>query len=257
MIKPPPLSVRNLSIVRDAPDDRRFNFQVNAGEIVVILGRNGSGKSLLVSCLAGQRVSAGASVAVCGHEVFQSRSRPSALALLGVMFQHPGLLRTLSVFDNVALPFLQSSLGLSGKLAGLVGLRLELLGCAHLSDLGTSSLGEGDKRCVALARALSGTTRFLIADEPSASLSPETRARVEDLLVMLVGRGALDGAILCTQDLEFALRVGNRFLFLKDPDPAAETIGGVREERTAASLFDHPHPPEISAFLSRRKEWQN
>ena len=257
MIKPPSLSVRNLAIIRDAPADRRFNFEVNVGEIVVVIGRNGSGKSLLVSCLAGQRVSDGASVAVCGHEVFQSRSRPSALALLGVMFQHPGLLRTLSVFDNVALPFLQSSLGLSGKLAGLVGLRLDLLGCAHLADMGTESLGEGDRRCVALARALSGSVRFLIADEPSAALSPETRARVEDLLVVLVARGALDGAILCTQDLEFAIRVGNRFLFLADPDPASGAIGGVREERTAATLFDHPHPHEISAFLSRRKEWQN
>ena len=252
-----PLTVSNLALVRDAPDDRRFDFEVSPGEIVVVLGRNGSGKSLLASCLAGQRVSRGASVAVCGHEVFHSRSRPSALALLGVVFQHPGLLRTLSVFDNVALPFLQNSLGLSSQLAGLVGLRLDLLGCAHLAGMGTESLGEGDKRCVALARALSGTTRFLIADEPVAALSPETRARVEDLLVVLVGHGALDGAILCTQDIEFALRVGSRFLFLKDPDPLTGAIGGVREERTPATLFDHPQPPEISAFLSRRKEWQN
>ena len=251
------LVVRNLALVQDAPEDRRFNFEVSSGEIVVVLGRNGSGKSLLVSCLAGQRVSHGASVKVCGHEVFHPKSRPSALALLGVMFQHPGLLRTLSVFDNVALPFLQNSLGLSGHLAELVGLRLDLLGCGHLAEMGSEALGEGDKRCVALARALSGTTRFLIADEPAAALSSETRARVEDLLTVLVGRGALDGAILCTQDLEFALRVGTRFLFLSDPDPATEAIGGVREERTAATLFNHPHPPEISAFLSRRKEWQD
>jgi ABC-type sulfate/molybdate transport systems ATPase subunit len=252
-----PLTVRNLALVRDAPDDRLFNFEIDAGEIVVVLGGNGSGKSLLVSCLAGQRISPGASVEVCGHEVFQSRSRPSALAALGVMFQHPGLLRTLSVFDNVALPFLQNSLGLTGQLAGLVGLRLDLLGCTHLADADTGSLGEGDKRCVALARALSGTTRFLIADEPAAALSPETRARVEDLLTVLVGQGALDGALLCTQDLEFALRVGSRFLFLRDSDPATGAIGGIREERTSAGLFDHPHPPEISDFLSRRKEWQD
>lgn len=252
-----PLIVRNLALVQNAPDDRLFNFEVSPGEIVVVLGRNGSGKSLLVACLAGQRLSRGASVAVCGHEVFQTRSRSSALAKLGVVFQHPGLLRTLSVFDNVALPFLQNSLGLTGQLAGLVGLRLDLLGCAHLAGMGTGSLGEGDKRCVALARALSGTTRFLIADEPSAALSPETRARVEDLLSVLVGCGALDGAILCTQDLEFALRVGTRFLFLRDPDPATGALGGVREERTLATLFDQPYLPEISAFLSRRKEWQD
>jgi len=252
-----PLTVRHLSLTRDAPADREFNLEISSGEIAVVLGGNGSGKSLLVSCLSGQRTSRGASVAVCGHELFARHSRAPAQALLGVMFQHPGLLRTLSVFDNVALPFLQNSLGLSGQLAGLVGLRLELLGCGHLADMETESLGTGDKRCVALARALSGTARVLIADEPSAALSSETQARVEELITVLVARSALDAAVICTQDMEFALRVGTRFIFLRDPDRSTGALGGVREERMAGTLFDQPHPPEISAYLSRRNEWKN
>lgn len=252
-----PLAVRQLSLTREAPDDRVFNFDVARGEVAVVLGGNGSGKSLLVSCLSGQRASPDASVSVCGHELFHRHSRPSAQALLGVVFQHPGLLRTLSVFDNVALPFLQNSLGLSRHLAGLVGLRLELLGCGHLAEMGTESLGAGDKRCVALARALSGTAKVLIADEPAAALSSETQACIEELISGLVARGALDAAVICTQDIEFALRVGTRFLFLKDPDPDGGHLGGVREERTAETVFDYPQPPEISAFLSRQKEWQN
>jgi ABC-type lipoprotein export system ATPase subunit len=253
----PPMAVRRLALLRDSPADCMFNFDVGAGEIVVILGGNGSGKSLLVSCLGGQRASAGASVRICGHELFEARSRPAAQALLGVVFQHPGLLRTLSVFDNVALPFLQDSLSLSGQLAGLVGLRLDLLGCGHLAGMRTEGLGEGEKRCVALARALSGGTRVLVADEPTASLSSEMQARVTELIATLVHNGALDAAILCTQDLDFALRIGTRFLFLKDPGIPTGTLGGIREERSAANILDDPTPPEISGFLSRRREWHH
>lgn len=250
-----PLSVRNLSLGEGSEPCDEFNFDVERGEIVCILGENGSGKSLLVSCLCGQRFSPGASVAVCGHELFSNRSRSAAQALLGVVFQHPGLLRTLSVYDNVALPFLQHSLAHGDRLADQVGLRLALLGCGHIVEKDIESLGNGEKRSVALARALSGTTRVLLADEPTAGLSPSLQSRVAELVSTLTERGALDAAVLCTQDIDFALRVGTRFLFLRGPEPDGRWLGGIREERTAANVLEAPQPREISAFLSRRGEW--
>ena len=249
-----PLSVRRLCLGEEFSPEEEFNFDIERGEIVCILGENGSGKSLLHSCLCGQRRSPGASVSVCGNELFARRSRSAALASLGVVFQHPGLLRTLSVYDNVALPFLESSIAASDRLAELVGLRLRLLGCGHLLGDGTGSLGNGEKRCVALARALSGSTRVLLADDPTAGLSPSLQARVGELLTVLTGRGAIDAAVLCTQDIDFALRVGTRFLFLRSPVDGRMT-GGIREERRAADVLEEPHPPEISAFLSRHRDW--
>lgn len=251
------ISVRNLSLGGEARDGSQLNFDIARGEIACVLGPNGSGKSLLVSCLCGQRCSPGASVCICGHELFSRRSRPRALALLGVVFQNSGLLRTLSVHDNVALPFLQESLEASSRLEELVGLRLELLGCRHLAHAETDSLGNGEKRCVALARALSGTTRVLVADDPTAGLSPEMQERVGELIATLVKEGALDAAILCTQDVEFALQIGTRFIFLEDPGPVGADLGVVREERTRADVMDEPRPREISAFLSRRAGWQS
>lgn len=249
-----PLRVRSLQLSEANEPDRELNFDVLAGEIVVILGGNGSGKSLLLSCMAGQRISPDGEIDVFGSDLFQRKSRPRALEYMGIVFQHPGLLRTLSVFDNVALPFLEDSLSLTAHLAELVRLRLDLFGCGHLSELEPEVLSEGDRRCVALARALSGSTRILMADEPVAALSFEKRTRVEELLSGLVRRGALDCAVLFSQDVEFAIHVGTRFLFLRDPDPKTGELGGIREERTIETLLAEPLPPEVALFQARRAE---
>ena len=121
----------------------------------------------------------------------------------------------MTVFENVALPFLAHGLDLDGALEKQVRLRLALVGCAHLADQDVNRLSEGDKRCVALARALSGSTRWLVADEPTAALSPAKKNWVEDLLTALVQAGALAGLILATQDWEFARRVATQFLVLR------------------------------------------
>lgn len=248
----PPLRVRNLSLMEHDEDGRMFDFDVQRGEVLVILGGNGSGKSLLLACLAGQRTSDFAEVKVLGESLFARRTRPSAQSHLGVVFQHPGLLRTLSVFDNVALPFLEDSLSLTGELAEFVTLRLGLVGCGHLAEQQPEVLGEGDRRCVALARALSGSTRILLADEPAAALSFDKRDRIGELIATLVRRGALDCAVIFTQDVEFAIAVGTRFFFLKDPDPETGALGGIREERTAANLLTDPAPSEVAVFMARR-----
>jgi len=198
-----PLSVKALSLGGDP-----LTFEVQPGEILAVLGDNGSGKSLLLAHLSGHlRVPPG-SVRVNGREL------RSALSEVGVVFQHPGLIRTMTVFENIALPFLVHGLELDGGLEEKVRLRMRLLGCEHLADEEVHQLSEGDKRCVSLARALSGHTRFLIADEPVGALSPAKKALVEELLASLVQTGILTGIVLATQDLDFARRIATHFLLL-------------------------------------------
>lgn len=201
----PPLSVQGLSIGREP-----LAFEVRPGEILAVLGDNGSGKSLLLAHLSGHlRVPAGA-VQVGGRELRK------ALSEIGVVFQHPGLIRNMTVFENIALPFLVHGLDLDGALQEKVRLRMRLVGCGHLENEEVHRLSEGDKRCVSLARALSGPTRLLIADEPVASLSPAKKALVEELLASLVQTGVLTGIVMATQDLDFARRIATHFLLLDD-----------------------------------------
>lgn len=191
-----PLSVKGV-IIGGAP----VAFDVPHGEILAVLGDNGSGKSLLLAYLTGHLRTPKDAVRVTRPEV-------------GVVFQHHGLLRNMTVFENVALPFLVHGLDLDGGLEDQVRLRLSLVGCAHLAEIDVHRLSEGDKRCVALARALSGRTRLLIADEPVAALAPAKKALVEELLVSLVQTGVLAGIVMATQDLDFARRIATRFLLL-------------------------------------------
>lgn len=199
----PALMVQDLPI-GGAP----ISFEVQPGEILVVLGNNGTGKSLLLAHLSGHlRVPRGA-VKVEGRELRH------AMLDIGVVFQSPGLIRNMTVFENIALPFLVHGLDLAGEIQEKVRLRMRLLGCGHLENEGVHLLSEGDKRCVALARALAGPTRFLIADEPVASLAPAKKALVEELLVCLVRTQVLTGMIVATQDLDFARRIATHFLLL-------------------------------------------
>ncbi|MES2569505.1 MAG: ATP-binding cassette domain-containing protein [Verrucomicrobiota bacterium] len=252
----PVIEVKHLALSPRAEKAGRFiGFEVYPGEIVTITGENGSGKSLLLSSLAGQRISPSATVRVRGLDLFHPRERARAQSLLGVMFQNTGLLRALNVFDNVALPFLVDSLDVSRHLQEQVHLRLSLVGCQHLSDESPETLAAGDRRCVALARALSGKARIFLGDEPLTGLSSAKKAMIEDLMVTLVGCGALDAAVFFTQDLEFASRVSTRFIFLRAPERRRQILGGIECERTRETLFDEPLLPGLATLAaSRRRE---
>jgi phospholipid/cholesterol/gamma-HCH transport system ATP-binding protein len=210
----PPLRVQRLAL---GTPPTPIEFTLEHGSVLAVLGDNASGKSLLLSCLAGYRWTRGASVEVHGHNIFNRRERSAAQRLIGVVFQNSALIRSLTVFENVALPFLAQSLALDSELEEKVKLRLDLVGCGHLLERTVTELSEGDRKCIALARALAGDVRVLIADEPLAALSARRRDLVEELVVSLIRSGNLSSFVFATQDLPFANRVATHFLVMDDP----------------------------------------
>lgn len=217
----PPLAVEGLAL-GGAP----LSFAVQPGEILAVLGDNGAGKSLLLAHLSGHLRAPRGAVRIGGRDLRAAKTE------VGVVFQHHGLIRNMTVFENVALPFLVHGLDLDGALEEQVRLRLRLVGCGHLEREEVHRLSEGDKRCVALARALSGSTRLLLADEPVAALSPAKKALIEELLAGLVRTGVLGGIVLATQDLDFARRIATHFLLLRT---GGHTL--VRREDAAADEY--------------------
>jgi ABC-type sulfate/molybdate transport systems ATPase subunit len=215
-----PLRVEALAL---GPSAAPIGFTLENGSVLAVLGDNASGKSLLLSCLAGYRWTRGARVEIHGYNLFDRRQRAAAQRLVGVVFQNSGLIRNLTVFENVALPFLARTLALDSELEEKVKLRLDLVGCGHLFESTVTHLSEGDRKCIALARALAGEVRVLIADEPFAALSARRRNLVEELLVSLIEAGTLSAMVFATQDLPFANRVATHFLTMDDPTRAITT----------------------------------
>ncbi|WP_461209249.1 ABC transporter ATP-binding protein [Desulfocurvus sp. DL9XJH121] len=189
-------------------------FSVEPGELLVILGPNGVGKTTLLKCInAIHRPRAGA-VYVDGRDVL--RMSPADIALgVGYVAQRAETAR-LTVFDAVLMgrkPHIRWKV--SDKDLKIVDAALRRLGLARLALRHIDSLSGGEVQKVSIARALVQEPRLLLLDEPTSSLDLKNQV---DILTML--RHVVDGhgiaAVMTMHDLNTALRFAHKYLFLKD-----------------------------------------
>lgn len=183
----------------DLVDLGPFDLEVAAGERILVVGPSGSGKSLLLATLAGLRPA----VVVAGRAVVD---RP-----LGLVSPRDGLLAELSVLDNVAV----SNGRQEGSRAAAAAV-LSALGLEAVADRAPVALSGGQRRRVALARALVGSPRVLLLDDPTAGLDPATAREVLEV----IPRFAPDAAILlASPDVDVVGPGTARALWLGDRVP--------------------------------------
>ena len=201
-----------------------IDLSVSAGELVVVLGPNGSGKSTLLRCIAGILRPTSGKIEVAGQEISSlvGRSLSNARMALGMIFQHPCLVRRRSVLANV----LTGTLGRHRTLATALGklpaseesqaLRcLDEVGLRNLARQRASTLSGGQAQRVSIARALAQRPRALLADEPVASLDPEAAQEIMRLLRRLSREDGL--AVLCVlHQPEIACCYADRVVGLRD-----------------------------------------
>jgi phosphonate transport system ATP-binding protein len=200
------------------------DLDVQAGELLVVLGGNGCGKTTLLRCItrvlaptAGQVWLGGADLAGLGGE--QLRRARQVLALIG---QHAALVRRRSVIANVACGALARHKTIWTKLGGLPSSELPAaLGClgqvglAHLADRRAGTLSGGQAQRVAIARALLQRPLVLLADEPVASLDPEAANEIMRLLRRLAHDEGL--AVLCVlHQVDLAFAYADRVVGMRD-----------------------------------------
>jgi phospholipid/cholesterol/gamma-HCH transport system ATP-binding protein len=209
----------------EAAETDGISLRVAPGEIVAVLGENGSGKSLLLDLLTGLVVPKRGAVRIFGHDMAERKEREQARREVGVVFQQPALLGALTVFENVALPL---KVGHAARrresespdsddaevesLLELVGVREQ--GGLYLGDFYPRQISDGAQRCVALARALAGGRRLLLCDGGTAGLSPGKAYQVDELIGSVVERKIAEAALLFTQSLDTIARIAHRFVLL-------------------------------------------
>jgi len=193
------------------------------GDLVAVLGHNGSGKSTMLRCIAGLlRPTAGA-VRVAGEELTRLTGRKLADArmALGMIFQHGHLVRRRSVIANVLCGTLGRHRGVATSLGALPWSEadfaeqcLDAVGLASLARQRADTLSGGQAQRVAIARALAQRPQAMLADEPVASLDPEA---AEEIMRLLRGLASNEGLpVVCVlHQPELARRYADRILGLR------------------------------------------
>ena len=180
------------------------SFAVGRGEIVALIGASGTGKSVLVKEAIGLVRPASGRIELLGTDVCRAGS-PEMNALrrrFGMLFQDGALFSSLTVAENVAVPFHEHTDLPDALIAPLVGFKLSLVGLA--ADAGAkapSELSGGMRKRVALARALALEPEMLFLDEPTSGLDP-VNARAFDHLVRVLRDGLGLTVLLVTHDLD-------------------------------------------------------
>jgi phospholipid/cholesterol/gamma-HCH transport system ATP-binding protein len=197
------------------------SFEVRHGEMVVVLGRSGVGKSVTLKHILGFLRPDSGQVFVAGREV----SRMSEVELTNIrrrvtmVFQSGALFDSLTVGENVAYPLRErAERGLNvdeEQIQKRVGELLALVDLEDVQELLPSDLSTGMKRAVAIARALAAAPEAVLYDEPTTMVDPVMAQTIADLILKLKRQTGLT-SIVVTHDMRLARKLADRVVFLID-----------------------------------------
>ena len=217
------------------------SFEVERGEVFVILGGSGCGKSTLLRHLIGLEPPAAGRIEIAGTGV------PRLLGTLpqyGVMFQSGALFGSLTVGENVAFALQEWTLLPPPAIAAIVKAKLALVGLDGAEDRLPAELSGGMKKRAAIARAMAFEPNLLFLDEPSAGLDPGSAAELDELILVL-NRAIGLTVVMVSHELASILAVGTSCIMLDKDSKSIIARGNPRElARTATD-------PRVRRFFAR------
>jgi phospholipid/cholesterol/gamma-HCH transport system ATP-binding protein len=205
------------------------SLSVNRGETLAVLGRSGTGKSVLLRIIIGLELPDSGSVNIHGQNIvaLPLDQMGEIRKKMGFLFQHAALYDSLSVAQNVAFPLEHHRRGMSiAERDDRVKQLLSEVGMdGHLEDM-PSDISGGMQKRVGLARALALEPDILLLDEPTAGLDPISSGEIDDLILKLQREHRM-ASIVVTHDLHSAKTIANRVALL---DQGNVVINGNFEE---------------------------
>jgi phospholipid/cholesterol/gamma-HCH transport system ATP-binding protein len=223
-----------------------LNFTINRGDIFIIMGGSGCGKTTLLRHLVGLKRP------VKGKVIYDSTSfwevdeeeRSKIMRRCGILYQGGALWSSMTLAENVALP-LEEYTDLSAEdIKEIVSLKLAMVGLAGYEDLYPAELSGGMQKRAGLARAMALDPEILFFDEPSAGLDPISAMRLDDLILEL--RNSLGTTVVVvTHELPSIFAIGNNSIFL---DGESRTIIAKGDPRKILLETD---VPRVREFLTR------
>jgi phospholipid/cholesterol/gamma-HCH transport system ATP-binding protein len=210
------LSVRNLTKIFDGRkvlDD--ISFDVKKGEVLVIMGGSGCGKSTSLRILIGLEQADAGDVWLFGEKIngYSDKDFDSLRRRFGVLFQSGALFNSMTVGENVALPLEQHSDLDENIIQIMVRMKLEMVGLTGFEHLKPAEISGGMKKRVGLARAISLDPELVFYDEPSAGLDPVVSAVIDELILDLNGKMGITSVVV-THHMDSAFKIADKMVML-------------------------------------------
>lgn len=219
-----------------------IDLKVKEGEVVVLLGPSGTGKSTLLRCINLLTVPDQGRVVVDGIELTDKKTKIDlARRHIGMVFQDFCLFNHLRAVNNVMCG-LTEVLHMDKKEARDIAMfNLERVGMSDRAEHYPGQLSGGQKQRVAIARALAMSPKVMLFDEPTSALDPELIGEVLDVMKKLAGEGMT--MVCVTHEMNFAREVADRVVFMEG--------GYIVEEGIPEDFFAHPRTERARQFLGK------
>ncbi len=243
------IEVNHVDAGYDHPVLRDVDFKVFQGEVFVVLGGSGCGKSTMLKHMIGLNPPLAGTVRLIGDNIWSGdpAERTRALRHFGVSYQSGALFGSMTLLENVLLP-LECFTSLPPSARRLLALmRLEQVGLREYAGFYPADISGGMKKRAAIARALALEPEILFLDEPSAGLDPVTSAGLDRLLLELRDRHGMT-MVMVTHELPSIFAVADRCVML---DRAAQ---GMIAQGKPAELRDYPPNDTVRRFFNRQAE---
>ncbi|MEJ0089018.1 MAG: ABC transporter ATP-binding protein [Limisphaerales bacterium] len=211
------------------------SFQIENGESVVIIGRSGGGKSVLLKHIVGLLKPDSGEVLIDGEniELLNERQLLRVREKFGMVFQGAALFDSMTVAENVAFPFRNHKHLTAGEIASRVAAALDMVDLPGTQNRKPAELSGGMRKRVGLARAIVYEPQIVLYDEPTTGLDPIVSDSIDKLIIRVRDQLKVT-SIVVTHDMRSARRVGNHVLMLHDKSIYANC--------TPESLFASPDP---------------
>lgn len=202
---------------RDKQVLRGVDLEIEKGESLVIIGRSGCGKSVLLKLIIGLLRPESGHIWVDGKDVprLHKNDLSGLRQRFGMLFQGAALFDSMTVKENIALSIREHSRTPEAQIDRIVAERLAMVGLEGVEDLKPAALSGGMKKRVGLARALASSPEVMLYDEPTTGLDPVSGDMINDLIVDLREKLRVT-SIAVTHDMKSAYKIADTIAMLHD-----------------------------------------